>query len=137
MKILSTILIGVLAVSMVTSYPDTYLRTLLDALDQIVDSDATSKKTNERAPDADAMKRGEFAWSGTKTLCGGTLQTYKGNICWGKREAKDALAFLKTDETPNRQIPTLDQFITYAISTTLSEECCGEACSREEIAETC
>ncbi|XP_072023874.1 uncharacterized protein [Amphiura filiformis] len=135
MKILSTILIGVLAVSMVTSYPDTYLRTLLDALDQIVDSDATSKKTNERAPDAYAMKRGEYNWSGTKTLCGGTLQTYKGNICWGKREAKDALAFLETDD---RQMDPLSTFISLAlISTTLNEECCGEACYREEIAETC
>ncbi|XP_072023875.1 uncharacterized protein [Amphiura filiformis] len=133
MKILSTILIGVLAVSMVTSYPDTYLRTLLDALDQIVDSDATSKKTNERAPDADAMKRGEYDWSGTKTLCGGTLQTYKGNIC-GKREAKDALAFLETDD---RQTDADPLGIWALISTTLNEECCGEACYREEIAETC
>ncbi|XP_072023877.1 uncharacterized protein [Amphiura filiformis] len=133
MKILSTILIGVLAVSMVTSYPDTYLRTLLDALDQIVDSDATSKKTNERAPDAYAMKRGEYDWSGTKTLCGSTLQTFKGNICGRKREAKDALAFLETDDRQTDPI-----LLALALtSTTLNEECCGEACYREEIAETC
>ncbi|XP_072047530.1 uncharacterized protein [Amphiura filiformis] len=139
MKILSTVLLVSLAISMVACFPDNYLRTLLDALEKIADSDATAKRGLYDDEDL-VRKPGVFDWedwSGNKNICGrhnqnqyysGVCQQYEGT---GKRrdipqqlDTPDALGFLQAEKRKD-------------VFESINEECCAEQCSKHEIQELC
>ncbi|XP_072013439.1 uncharacterized protein [Amphiura filiformis] len=127
MKILSTIFIGVLAISVVAGYQDTDLRTLLNELKQRADSrDAAAIDTNKRDNEGNEKR---FISVSHSQACFSDLNTYrKPGICPTRRSEdiqqlgmQGALAFLK------REMVKRDLF----------HECCVETCDTEEIKETC
>ncbi|XP_072021407.1 uncharacterized protein [Amphiura filiformis] len=113
MKILSTILIVVLFITMAAGYPD-----------------ALTRETNEDAPDAQAVNKRSIAWFGTAWVC----ETEHMYDVWQHhcehrsrlRDVKDALGFLKLRGEDNlvKQAPEA-----------MREECCEEQCSVEEVRE--
>ncbi|XP_072017330.1 uncharacterized protein [Amphiura filiformis] len=97
-------------------------------------SDATSKKTNEEALYAQAMKRSYIlnpwsGWAGGKTEC--NTQTQESDFDHACRlYGRDALDFLKLRDVVKRaSFNDIKEWI--------HEECCLERCLVEEVVELC
>ncbi|XP_072039740.1 uncharacterized protein [Amphiura filiformis] len=117
MKILSTILMGILVSAMVSGYPDPLTR-----------------ETKEDAPDAETINK-RYGWIGMMRICGDAGQReYLLNNCGHQHtqkrdvDVKDALAFLQLRDE-------LTMTKRYSGMEYMQEECCEETCKQEEIAE--
>ncbi|XP_072017364.1 uncharacterized protein [Amphiura filiformis] len=115
MKISLTLFLGSMVLSMVAGYL----------------TDATSKKTNEEAFNAQAMKRQMpwSGWTGGKKECDTGWQQYHfENAC--RVYARDALDFLKLRDVEKRASFN-------SIKEWIHEECCEEWCTVSEMVELC
>ncbi|XP_072017366.1 uncharacterized protein [Amphiura filiformis] len=119
MKISLTLFMGSMVLSMVAGYL----------------TDATSKKTNEEAFNAQAMKRQMpySGWPGVNRVCDAERQQYHfDNVCRVfARDMLDALDFLKLRDVAKRRASF------NSVKEDINEECCYESCAVQEIVELC
>ncbi|XP_072043978.1 uncharacterized protein [Amphiura filiformis] len=151
MKIFSTILIGILAFYVGITMTDA-TKSIDEEPDELSVQGTTTTGTTTVADgdddDGDSstlMKR----WYGTVQLCGSHLTKVKGVICnpgapFKREEAEAALAFLKEERA--KRFLQADQHQLHQqqlhqpslrLWGGLTEECCNEHCSVEEINEVC